>query len=318
MSHTLPVVIRAVTLEGIGILSFELRPVTGEVLPSFTAGSHIDVHLPSGIVRSYSLLNSQEEQHRYVIAVQLDPNSRGGSRAAHELRVGQQLTISAPRNNFALSETAGHSVLIAGGIGITPLWSMLQRLQFLGRSWDLFYSARTRAHAAFLEALEALQPASRERVYLNFDQEPGGRMLDLASLIAGQPPGTHFYCCGPKGMLDAFKGASSGLHPECVHLEYFAGTQEVAREGGFCVQLAKCGLELSVAPGQTILQAVLDAGVDVPYSCQDGVCGSCEVRVLSGVPDHRDLILSADEQERNNRMMICCSGSKSATLVLDL
>lgn len=318
MSPALPVVIRSITLESLGVLSFDLRPSGGGPLPAFTAGAHIDLHLPGGTVRSYSLLNPQDERHRYRIAVQLDPHSRGGSRAVHDLRVGQTLSIGAPRNHFALSETAGHSVLIAGGIGITPLWSMLQRLQSLDRSWELHYSARTRAHAALLEAIEALPPAARERVHLNFGQEPGGRRLDLNALVASRPAGAHFYCCGPTGMLDAFKAATVGRDPACVHLEHFAGKQDAARSGGFSVRLAKCGRELSIAPGQTVLQAVLDSGIDVPYACQDGICGSCEVRVLSGVPDHRDLILSPAEQDLNNRMMICCSGSKSETLVLDL
>jgi len=318
MSSTLQVFIRSITAEAAGVLSFELRPVDGATLPAFTAGAHVDLHLPGGLVRSYSLLNPQEERHRYLVAIQRDPQGRGGSQAAHELRVGQQLEISRPRNNFPLDESAPHSVLVAGGIGITPLWSMAQRLESLGRSWELYYCARTRAQAALLEPIQQLPPAARARVHLHFDHEPGGRVLDLAELLARHPAGTHFYCCGPAGMLQAFQQCTADRPRACVHLEYFSNAKEAASSGGFSVQLARQGLSLPVPAGQTILQTLLDAGVDVPHSCLDGVCGSCEVRVLAGEPDHRDLVLGPEEQARNDRMMICCSGCRGESLVLDL
>lgn len=318
MSTTLQVFVRSITLEAAGVLSFELRPLAGAALPAFSAGSHIDVHLPGGVIRSYSLLNAQEERHRYVIAVQREEQGRGGSRAMHELRVGQPVAISGPRNNFGLAESASHSVLVAGGIGITPLWSMVQRLQALGRSWELYYCVRTRAQAALLEQIEALPPAARGRVHLNFDHEPGGRMLDLAQLESMHPAGTHFYCCGPAAMLEAFQRATARRPREFVHLEYFAGANEAATAGGFTIQLARQGRSLPVPEGRTILQTLLDAGIDVPYSCMDGICGSCEVRVIAGEPEHRDLVLSPEQQAGNKTMMICCSGSRSKTLVLDL
>lgn len=318
MSPTLQVLIRSMTLEAAGVLSLELRPLDGQALPAFTAGAHIDLHLPGEVVRSYSLLNAQEERHRYVVAVQRDANGRGGSCAAHELRVGQTLGISGPRNNFALDETAPHSVLVGGGIGITPLWCMVQRLEALGRSWELHYCARTREQAALLDRIEALPAAARRRVDLNFDHEAGGRVLDLAALEARHAPGTHFYCCGPNGMLEAFQDATAQRPRQCVHVEYFSSANEAATAGGFTVELARRGLRLPVEPGQSILQALLDAGVELPYSCMDGICGSCEVRVLAGEPDHRDLVLSPQEQARNTRMMVCCSGSKGDHLVLDL
>ncbi|WP_439590650.1 PDR/VanB family oxidoreductase [Hydrogenophaga sp.] len=318
MSPTFHVLVRSITLEAAGVLSFELRPLDGQLLPAFTAGAHIDLHLPGGLVRSYSLLNSQDERHRYVVAVQLDANGRGGSRAAHELRVGQTMGIAGPRNNFQLAEAAPHTVLVAGGIGITPLWCMVQRLQTLGRSWELHYCARTRQQAALLDRVEALAPTARARVHLNFDHEPGASALDLAGLQSRHASETHFYCCGPTGMIQAFQAATAQRRRECVHVEYFANPNEAAVAGGFAVQLARRKVRLLVAPGRSILQTLLDAGVEVPYSCMEGVCGSCEVPVLAGEPEHRDLVLSPEEQARNTRIMVCCSGSRSDTLVLDL
>lgn len=318
MSSTLQVLVRSITFEAAGVLSFELRSVDGQPLPAFTAGAHVDLHLPGGLVRSYSLLNPQEDRQRYLIAIRHEPQGRGGSRAAHDLKVGQQVEISPPRNNFPLTETAPSSVLIAGGIGITPLWSMAQRLESLGGSWELYYCARTRGQAALLEAIEQLPAAARARVHLHFDHEPGAGVLDLAELVARYPAETHFYCCGPAGMLQAFQQCTADRPRECVHLEYFSNTKEAASSGGFSVQLARQGLSLPVPAGNTILQTLLDAGIDVPHSCLDGICGSCEVRVLAGEPEHRDLVLSPEEQARNNRMMICCSGCKGESLVLDL
>jgi ferredoxin-NADP reductase len=316
---TIPVRIRSVTLEAESILSYELRAIDGTVLPPFTAGAHIDLHLPNGLIRSYSLLNSQEERHRYVIGVNLDSNSRGGSRFVHEkLRPGDQLTIGLPRNNFPLMESARHSVLIAGGIGITPIWSMIQRLESLGRSWELHYCARTSRHAALMEPISALNRSGAPRVHFNFDHEPGGSVLQMAPVIASQPADTHFYCCGPIPMLEAFEKAGAERPAECIHVEYFSSKEPQATEGGFVVDLARSGKSLTIAPGKTILQVLLDAAIDVPYSCMEGICGTCEVRVLDGIPDHRDLILSKEEQALNASMMICCSGCKGSRLVLDL
>ena len=184
-------------------------------LPPFTAGAHVDVHLPNGLLRSYSLLNSQDERHRYVIGVNKDAQSRGGSRYMHEtLRAGDTLTIGLPRNNFPLDETAPLSVFIAGGIGITPLRSMIRRMQSLGKPWRLHYAARTRQSAAFVDALQALRDESGAEVHFSFDREPGGRMLDIPGIVAALPPGAHVYCCGPLPMLDAFEAPTKALPPE--------------------------------------------------------------------------------------------------------
>jgi tetrachlorobenzoquinone reductase len=291
-----------------------LRTLEGGELPPFTAGAHIDLTLPSGLVRSYSLVNSQAERHRYVIAVQKDRASRGGSKWVHEsLHAGDMVNVAGPRNNFALDEAAQHSIFLAGGIGITPIVSMIDRLQTLGRQWQLVYCSRKRAATAFVDRLEG-----RPQVRCNFDEEPGGRMLDVAALVKAAPQDAHLYCCGPLPMLDAFEQATRDLPRERVHVEYFTAKEAPAREGGFTVVLAKTGREVSVGAGKTILDSLKEVGIDVPHSCTEGVCGTCETRVLEGVPDHRDLILTEGERASNKTMMICCSGAKSDRLVLDL
>jgi vanillate O-demethylase ferredoxin subunit len=311
--------VKRISYEAESINSYELAAPSGGDLAPFTAGSHIDLYLSNGMIRSYSLVNDQSERNRYVIAVNKDAASRGGSSFVHEtLRAGDVVTVSNPRNNFALQENADHSVLIAGGIGITPLLSMIRRLEGLGRSWELFYAARTRPAAAFLEELSSLQPKPCARLHVNFDQEPSGRMFDLAEIVRGAPSKAHLYCCGPVPMLEAFEAATRDRPTEQVHVEYFKAREKPAAEGGFEVRLARSDRTITVEPGKTILNALLEAGIAASYACTEGVCGTCETRVIEGVPDHRDLFLGKEEQATNKTMMICCSTSKSGTLVLDL
>lgn len=311
--------IRAMVLEADGIMSVELRAPDGRELPPFTAGAHIDLHLPTGLIRSYSLLNDAAERHRYVIAVGRDKASRGGSQYVHErLRVGDTTTLGVPRNNFPLAEDAADTLLIAGGIGITPVLCMIRRLHALNRPWRLHYCTRTRRHAAFLDELLRLAGNQPERVKVNFDGEQFGKMLDIAQVVNAERPDTHLYCCGPLPMLDAFERATAGRNPATVHLEYFAARSAPATAGGFELELRRSGKTLTVPPGKTILDVVMDAGVAVSYSCSEGICGSCETKVLEGQPDHRDLVLSKEEQAAGKTMMICCSGCKGSKLVLDL
>lgn len=318
--------VRALTWEAEGILGIELVPTQpNTLLPAFEAGAHIDLHLPEGLVRSYSLLNTPGERQRYCVAVNLDVASRGGSRWIHEqLRCGQTLTVGAPRNHFPLDETAPLSVFFAGGIGITPILGMIRRLEALGRPWRLHYACRDRAHAAYVSELQALaetaQAAGRDGALdLHFDAERG-RMLDIPGIVATLPAGSHAYCCGPKPMLAAYEAATAtaAWPREQVHLEYFAAKDAAATEGGYTAELKRSRRSLQVRPGETLLDRLLAEGVDVLYSCREGVCGTCEVRVLGGEPDHRDLVLSAAERATNTRMMVCCSGAKTQKLVLDL
>jgi tetrachlorobenzoquinone reductase len=309
---TLRLRVKSATREAPNIISYDLRPVEGGELPPFTAGAHIDLTLPNGLIRSYSLVNPQAERHRYVIAVQKDRASRGGSKWVHEnFRPGDILAVNGPRNNFGLNESADKSIFIAGGIGITPIMSMIERLTSLQRDWELIYCARKRADAAFVDVLTG-------NVRFNFDEDPGGTMLDIAAVVRAAPASAHLYCCGPLPMLSAFEAATADLPRTRVHVEYFTAKEPPAVGGGFKVVLAKSGKEFIVPPGKTILETLLDAGLDIPYSCMEGVCGTCETKVLEGSPDHRDLILTEEEQALGKSMLICCSGSKSERLVLDL
>jgi ferredoxin-NADP reductase len=308
--------VSAISQETPDINLFELRPIEG-ALPPFSAGSHIDLHLNNGLIRSYSLTNAASEQHRYVIGVKKEALGRGGSRFIHEqLRLNDEATISAPRNNFALSEAAPSSVLIAGGIGITPLRSMARQLEDLGKPWQLHYAARSRCSAAFVSELAEF--GSKVRFYFPADSAPHAGRMNINAVVAGAPRDAHLYCCGPEAMLEAFKAASAGRPPAETHVEYFANVQAAEKTGEFEVVLARSGRTIGVPSGKSILDTLLELGIDAPYSCMEGVCSSCETRVLSGIPDHRDLILTREEHAANDRMMICCSRSKSPTLVLEL
>lgn len=319
--HSFEVLVKSVTPEAEGIKSWEFGRADGGDLPAFTAGSHIDLLLPNGLVRSYSLCNSQDDRHRYVVTINRDPASRGGSKYIHEaLKAGDVINISPPRNNFPLVEDTRHTVFIVGGIGVTPIWGMIQRLEKLGRSWELIYSTRLRRMCAFRRELEQLERRSAGRVHFNFDQEPGGSMTNLNALIAKFPVDAHLYCCGPAPMLEAFESAAKEAgypHPQ-MHLEYFSAKREALAKGGFTVVLHRSGKAIDIPSGKSILDALLDANVDVPFSCCEGVCGTCETSVLEGVPDHRDSVLSPSDRSSNKTMMICCSGSKTSRLVLDL
>jgi ferredoxin-NADP reductase len=294
---------------------YEFTRPDGRPLPAYQPGAHIDLHLPNGLVRQYSLIEAEPDPSRYTIAVKRDPASRGGSRYVHdELRVGKTLKISAPRNNFALVENAGHVLLLAGGIGITPIWCMVQRLEKLGRPWTLYYACRSRSDMAFLQALESMAGAQ-----FHFDDETAGRVLDLPAIVAGAPKDAHLYCCGPTPMLKAFEAATKDWPHAQVHVEYFTPKPEATdKKGGFVVELARSGQEFVIPEGKSILEVLLDAGVDVDYSCELGICGACEQRVISGVPEHHDAILTEEEQASNTKVMICCAGCKSERLVLDL
>jgi ferredoxin-NADP reductase len=301
------------------IISVELHPMPGENLPAFEAGAHIDLHLPTGLVRSYSLANDSRERHRYLLGVLKDKASRGGSRCVHEqLRVGTVLNISAPRNHFPLHEEAQHSVLIAGGIGITPILSMARRLQALGRSFEVIYLARSRAAAAFRDDLGTLECP----VHWHFDDEAGGPP-DLHALLATRTSQntSHYYACGPAVLLDAFEKICAELGYVNAHIERFAAVEVKAAEdarSSFTVELRKSGKTFEVGPGSTLHQQLLALNANVPFSCEEGICGACETRVIEGIPDHRDMVLSSAEHASNKVMMVCVSGCKSERLVLDI
>jgi vanillate O-demethylase ferredoxin subunit len=302
------------------VRSFELAAADGGPLPAFAAGSHVDVHIADGLVRQYSLCNDPAEAGRYQIAVKREPASRGGSQAMHEqVREGDLLTISVPRNNFALSPAAKHHLLIAGGIGITPLLSMARQLLPSGAAFSLVYFSRSIAHTAFHQHLSA--PEFRGSVSFHYALEPEQVRAYLRKLLWSRPPDGHLYLCGPRPFMDLVETtAAPTWPPEAVHLEYFSADPAslAGPKGSFVVRLARHGGEFEVAEGRTIIEVLAEHGVIVDTSCEQGVCGTCLTGVLEGEPDHRDVFLTDAEKLGNDRMTVCVSRAKSPRLVLDL
>lgn len=307
--------------EATEIFGFELTDLEGRELPPFAAGSHIDVEVRPGLIRQYSLCNDPTQHHRYEIAVLREPASRGGSHwMIDDVREGAVVRISNPRNHFALVPTPGRTLLIAGGIGITPILCMAERLHQVRADFALHYACRSHDRAAFLGRL--LSAPFANRVHLHFDDGPK-HQLDLTSILARNGPEDHLYVCGPGGLIEAVlsRALDSGWDRSQLHREFFAPAQEVGsavNDGPFRVKLASSGRLFDVPAGETIIQALSRQGVTIPTSCEQGVCGTCITRILEGVPDHRDFFLTDEERDRNDQMAVCCSRSKSPVLVLDL
>lgn len=309
--------IRQIRWEAQGIFSYELVDENRALLPAFTAGAHIDLRMPEGTIRSYSLVGDPTDRSAYVIAVQREEAGRGGSKWLHDqARVGDVLSISAPRNEFSFAEDSDLSVFVAGGIGITPILPMIRHLEVEGKKWILYYATRSREVTAYMHELDTLD-AGRCRVNYSIGGERTAR-LNIRQVIETTDAGAHFYCCGPNRMIDDFVSATASHSPELVHYERFSASSEAAAQGGFDVVLAKSGGTVSVASGQRMLDALLDANVPVPYACSNGICGTCLTKVIRGTPDHRDDFLSDDEKALGNSIIVCCSGSLSPELVLDL
>lgn len=301
------------------IAAFEFVHPWGGTLPGYRAGAHIDVHLPGGFVRPYSLARAPEgaSATRYLIGVKREPRSRGGSASLHErVHEGDLLAISTPRNTFPLHAEAAHHLLLAGGIGLTPLLAMAQQLAHDGRAFTLCVFARSRAHLAFADELDALP-----NVRYHFDEPAAAPKLELAALLRPRPAGTHLYLCGPAGFMRAALAQAAHWPDDAVHLEYFAPPDTGADAGSdepFVLALARRGLEVQVAADQTAVEALHELGIDVPTSCEQGVCGTCVVgwHAGGGEPDHRDHCLSATE--RRTRVALCCSRAKAGRLTIDL
>lgn len=297
------------------IISLEIHAASGD-LPRFEAGAHVEVEVAPGCIRHYSLLNDPTETHRYVLGVLRDPASRGGSSGIHErFHEGATIRIGRPRNNFALHATAERSVLMAGGIGLTPLYAMAHGLNRAGAQFSLHYYARSRARAAFVEDLSA--EAFADRVSLHLDDAPS--RLPFEAALGPAQHGTHLYICGPSGFIDGVLAAakSLGWSDANIHLEHFGAAVDVAGDV-FQVEARRSGVIVEVRPGDTIAQALKAGGVDVPLSCEQGVCGTCITPILEGVADHRDMFLSEEEHAAGEEMAICCSRSKTPILILDL
>ncbi|WP_256832272.1 PDR/VanB family oxidoreductase [Pseudomonas sp. Pse1] len=304
--------------EAHNIFSFELVSASGEALPPFSAGSHIDVHLPNGLIRQYSLFNSSQADHSYKIAVLLAPEGRGGSSAMHQLQIGQELKISQPRNLFPLSHEARRTLLFAGGIGITPILSMAERLSQIGTEFELHYYSRSSEHAAFAEQLKNC--SFSDRVNLYFDSEPDTKP-DLASMLANRALDEHLFVCGPTGFMDFVldTARTAGWGEARLHREYFANeAADTDSNQAFEITIASTQQVFNVPAERSILQVLMENDIEIPYSCEQGVCGTCLVRVLEGTPDHRDLYLSASERSANDQILTCCSRAHGKKLVLDI
>jgi vanillate O-demethylase ferredoxin subunit len=319
-TQTLQVRVARKAVEAQDIVTLELVAADGRALPAFSAGSHVDVQLPGGITRQYSLCNDPQETHRYLIGVLRDPASRGGSRAVHDgVKEGDVLQISTPRNHFPLAHDASKHLLLAGGIGVTPILCMAERLAIMGAAFEMHYAARAPERTAFRKRIEASTFA--DRVHFHYDNGDAAQKLNLQALLATPQAGTHLYVCGPKGYMDAVLGTAraQGWPQEQLHYEFFGA--EVAKsdsDAGFEIKLASSGRVIMVPRDQTATQALAAAGVEVMVSCEQGVCGTCLTRVLEGVPDHKDSYLTPEEQAANDQFTPCCSRAKTPQLVLDL
>ena len=313
---TLEVRVGKVNVEATDTVSVELLPVDDEPLPAFDAGAHISLHLPNNLVRSYSLVNPTDARGIYVLGILRARESRGGSAFIHDrLRAGDKLTISRPINHFPLDEIGRRFVLIAGGIGVTAIYSMAQRLAALGKSVEMLYSCRSREHSAWLDQLLTLGISLK----LHFDLDEGGPP-DIAAYISGRDPETRFYCCGPSPMLIAFEEACARQDYKHCHIERFTAAPSVAEHTdgvGYEVQLARSGKLLRVEPGTRLIDALRAGGVDIPSNCEQGICATCEVTVIEGDIEHRDSVLTESERKVGKSMMACVSGCKGGRLVLD-
>ena len=316
---TLSVRVDKKTVEAEGIYSFELVPLGSGDLPPFSAGAHVDVQVGGNLVRQYSLCNDPHERHRYQIAILRDPGSRGGSEAMHaRIAQGDVLQISPPKNYFPLADGARRSVLLAGGIGITPILSMAERLARLGADFELRYCTRSRQRTAFHERLAGAAFAAN--VHFHFDDGAPEQRLDLAALLRQPDAGTHLYVCGPAAFIEHVLAAASerGWSAPQIHVEYFGATAAPSNGAGFKVRIGSSGRMIDIPVGKTVTAALAEQGVAIPVACEQGMCGTCVTGILSGTPEHRDLFLSDAEHAKNDRFTPCCSRSLSAELVLDL
>jgi vanillate O-demethylase ferredoxin subunit len=318
-SETIDVVVRRREMQGPSVVVLDLAPAAGRSLPAFEAGAHVDLHLGDGLVRQYSLCGDPADATRYRVGVLRDPASRGGSEAVHSRLVeGAVLRIGVPRNHFPLAMDARHSILVGGGIGVTPMLAMAHALHRAGRSFELHYCARSRSRSGFLHELESAPFADRVRYH--FSEEGDDQRVDAAALIAAAgTAGTHLYVCGPNGFMESAMAAASaaGLEPARIHREYFNAEVDTSGEG-FEVVAAASGKSVRVADGQTIVAALKSIGIRIEVSCEEGVCGTCVCTVLDGECDHRDVYLTDEEKADGDQIMACCSRAKSPRLVLDI
>lgn len=311
--------LREIRYEADGVISLEFVSPSGEALPEWSPGAHLEIDLPSGLVRQYSLCGDHLDRLSYRVGVLREADGRGGSVEIHDtLRVGMELAIRGPRNHFELVD-ADDYVFIAGGIGVTPILAMVRAMDGT-RPWKLHYGGRSRGSMAFLDILAQWD----DSVWLVPQDRDG--LLDIDAIFAQVKEGTAVYCCGPAPLLDAVaqQAEVAGI-ADRLHMERFSASGEAlaeiaaARSGeGFEVELARTGRTVWVESGRTVLDALRDVLPDVPSSCEEGICGTCETSVLAGVPEHHDQIFTESERVEGKSMFICVSRSKTPTIVLDL
>jgi ferredoxin-NADP reductase len=309
-------VVTAREIRAEGVITLTLADPAGKQLPAWTPGAHIDLLLDETIVRQYSLCGPPGDQHNWRIGVLRDPSGRGGSERVHNaLQVGDPVSVRGPRNHFPFFP-APRYIFLAGGIGITPLLPMMTVATEAGAEWQLYYGGRSRQSMAFLDELAEYG----DRVTIWPEDERG--LLPLADILKAPAKGLLVYCCGPEGLLTATEQRCAAWPPDTLRIERFAPKPQPAAvreaEAVFEVVCQRSGLTVSVEPGKSIIDALEENGVSVLSSCLEGVCGTCETRVLEGTPDHRDSLLTEEERESNEYMMICVSRSLSDRLVLDL
>jgi ferredoxin-NADP reductase len=321
LERTLTVRVERISRETPEILAFELAHPWGRTLPGYEAGAHIDVHMPGGFSRQYSLARwsagAPSNAASYVIGVKREAASRGGSASMHErVREGDLLAISAPRNTFPLREEAKHHLLLAGGIGMTPLLAMAQALAARGADFTLCVFARSEEHLAFAGALR--DPALAPHLRLHLDQGDASQRIDLQALLADRAPDAHLYVCGPGGFMQAVRDAAAHWPEDALHAEYFAAPTDANATTGlpFTLKLLQRGISVPVAADQTAVDALHEVGIDIPVSCQQGLCGTCVVDGDGEGAEHRDFCLTGSE--RRTRVALCCSRAKGQELVLQL
>ena len=298
-----------------GINLFEFRDAGGSELPQFSAGAHIAIHVPNGMLRKYSLCNDPAERDRYQVAVKREVNGRGGSCSLiDDVKAGDELAVVAPVNDFGLPPRAQDFLFIAGGIGVTPMVAMIRQVMAEGKRFRLYYCTRSPETTAFREELSA--PQFKDMVTIHYDQGDPSRSLDLRPILAERKNREHLYCCGPRPLMEAVRAMTDRWSPTAVHFEAFSEAEtHKPDDKPFKVCLARSGTVLDVSTSMTILEVLREHGLEVPSSCETGTCGTCRTRLLAGEADHRDLVLA--EHERKDTIMICVSRARGDEITIE-
>ena len=298
-----------------GIHLLEFRDAGGKPLPEFSAGAHIAIRVPNGLLRKYSLCNDPAERDRYLVAVKREANGRGGSsNLIDSVKAGDELMVSAPVNDFGLPPRAQDFLFIAGGIGITPIMAMIRQVQAEGKRFRLFYCTRSAETTAFRDELSA--PEFKDKVTIHYDQGDPSCSFDLRPILAERKNREHLYCCGPRPLMEAVRAMTDHWSQASVHFEAFSDAEtHKPSDKAFKVRLACSGAVIEVPTTMTILEALRAHGLDVPSSCETGTCGTCRTKLLAGEADHRDLVLA--EHDRADNIMICVSRARSDEITID-